>query len=361
MQVGLIIYGSLDLISGGYIYDQRLVQHLEGRGDRVLIVPLPWRSYPLHLLDNLSGRLVTRLRSLDVDILLEDELNHPSLVWANRRLKGAGYPIISIVHNLRSLEARPAWQQALYRAVEQLYLRSVDGFVFNSQATRQSVVPLLGPGQPWIVAEPCGDRLGIGPTDDEVEARARQEPPLRVLFVANVTPGKGLHVLLDALEMPEALDVSLTVAGSLEIKQRYARAMQARVSSSSLAGRVRFTGLLGPADLAAEMRRAQVLCVPSYYEGFGMCYLEGMGFGLPAIATTAGGAREIVSHGQEGFLLSPGDTDSLAGYLQLLNRDRELLAQMGIAARQRFLAHPSWQETGDRIRRFLLQLAEGHR
>jgi hypothetical protein len=127
MRFGLFIYGSLETISGGYLYDRQLVSYLEAQGDQVEIISIPWRSYTQHLLDNLSRDLYSRLINLQVDILLQDELNHPSLFDLNRRLKkSVNYRIISIVHHLRSSEDHPAWQNQFYSAVEKRYLKRVD-------------------------------------------------------------------------------------------------------------------------------------------------------------------------------------------------------------------------------------------
>ena len=52
MKIGLIIYGSLDTLSGGYLYDRMLVRELRRAGHQVEIISLPWRSYPAHLADN---------------------------------------------------------------------------------------------------------------------------------------------------------------------------------------------------------------------------------------------------------------------------------------------------------------------
>ena len=82
-------------------------------------------------------------------------------------------------------------------------------------------------------------------------------------------------------------------------------------------------------------------------------YLEGMGFGLPAIASTAGAAREIITHGRDGFLVSPGDAVTLARHVQALGQDRGRLLQMGLAAYQRYVAHPTWAESAGRICQFL--------
>ena len=54
MRVGLIIYGSLEILSGGYLYDRKLVEALEAHGDEVEIIGLPWRNYARHLADNFS-------------------------------------------------------------------------------------------------------------------------------------------------------------------------------------------------------------------------------------------------------------------------------------------------------------------
>ena len=87
MKIGLVIYGDLETLTGGYLYDRMLVEFLRSRGDVVQIFSLPWRNYGRHLFDNLSQRLVRPVSEAQLDILLEDELNHPSLFRLNRRLK----------------------------------------------------------------------------------------------------------------------------------------------------------------------------------------------------------------------------------------------------------------------------------
>ena len=354
MRIGLLIYNSLETLSGGYLYDRKLVEHLQANGDEVQIVSLPWRNYLLHLGDNLSPSLIRRLENLPVDILLQDELNHPSLVWSNRILKKrVSYPIVAIVHHLRSSEAHPSWLNQFYRWVERQYLGSVDGFVFNSQTTRQVVTGLIGQTRPEVVAYPAGDRLRSSLTDEQLAARAREPAPLRLFFLGNLIPRKGLHTLLEALaELPRTA-WQLTVAGSLEMDRHYANNILHQVAANRLTEQVQFLGPLREADLVTCLQDNQVLVVPSTYEGFGIAYLEGMGFGLPAIASTGGAAKEIITTGVDGFLVSPGDVPALAAYLLQLVEDRELLLKMSLADRRRYAAHPTWDETTSRIRAFL--------
>lgn len=352
MRVGLVIYGSLDTVSGGYLYDRQLVRYLESQGDTVAIIALPWRNYARHLGDNFSAGLLRRLDG-DYDVLLQDELNHPSLAWANGRRRRPT-PVVAIVHHLRCSEARPRLLNDLYRPVERRYLRSVTGFIYNSQATRRAVEALAGAGRPHLVAYPGGDRFGaVGRA-----APARDDgAPLHFLFVGNLIPRKGLHVLLAALARLPGAAWQLTVIGR-PADPAYARRLAALSRRPPLAGRVVWRGGLDDAALAGAMAAADVLVVPSSYEGFGIVYLEGMGFGLPAIATTAGGAAEIITDGQDGFLVPPGDPAALAERLALLAGDRDRLAHMRAAALGRFARHPTWEQSCAAIRDFVVRMKD---
>jgi len=145
----------------------------------------------------------------------------------------------------------------------------------------------------------------------------------------------------------------LTVAGSLTVDSAYAAQIKTRVTDE-LATRVRLLGAVDEATITDCYLHSDLLVVPSSYEGFGIVYLEGMGAGLPAIATTAGGASEIVTSDIDGYLITPGDAKMLAEHIEALGRDRGRLLRMSLAARERFLGQASWDESMGKIRRFLL-------
>lgn len=344
-----MIYGSLDTLSGGYLYDRRMVGYLRGQGDTVEVISLPWRNYLAHLMDNLHVRLPRHL-----DLLIQDELNHPSLIFANRGRHP--YPVVSLVHHLRSSESRPKWQNDFYRLVERAYLQSVDGLIFNSETTARVVNGLLESRKPAVVAYPPTDRFGAPLSENKITARA-QNDEFRVLFLGNVIHRKGLHTLLEAVtSLPS--NVCVDVIGSMESDPAYSKKIQEFISKLDLSS---FVFLHGPLDgdaLIEKLSEAHVLVVPSSYEGFGIVYLEGMCFGLPAIGTTAGGASEIIDHGQTGYLIVPGDTVSLAGHIRTLAEDRGLLRRLSLNARRRYLRQPSWDETAQGIRRFLYSLVQ---
>jgi glycosyltransferase involved in cell wall biosynthesis len=351
MKLGLVIYGSLATLSGGYLYDRLLVEYLRACGDTVDVISLPWHNYAAHLADNLRFRLPSGL-----DLLIEDELNHPSLLAANARRHP--YPVISLVHHLRSSERRPAWLNAFYRWVESHYLRSVDGFIFNSRTTRDVVHALTGDEKPNVIGYPPTDRFGTGLPPDLIRARAADSPPLRVLFVGSLIPRKGLHTLLQAVNQAGSQELSLDIVGSLTADPDYAARMRAIAASLQIAS-VTFQGPLDHGDLIDHLRKAHVLAVPSSYEGYGIAYLEGMAFGLPAVGTTAGAAGEIITDGLDGFLIRPDDAQGLGARLSALAHDRALLEQMSFNALERYRRQPAWPETAARIRQFLISASSG--
>ncbi len=379
MRIGFVIYDSLNTLSGGYLYDRMLVEYLRAQGDTVEIISLPWRNYAAHLTDNLWIRLpnssvIARSRSpersvpqskgeatkqspLDgnFDILIQDELNHPSLLRAN-----AGkhpYPVISLVHHLRCSEPRPKWQNAFYRLIEKKYLRSVDGFIFNSETTQRVVSREIENSKPSLVAFPPTDRFGEALSENEIIERAKSEE-FRILFLGNLIERKGLHTLLDALFILHNSSFILNVVGSLTADPIYAKTIQRQIADSHLSSFVFLHNSLNNEPLQQLLRQAHILCVPSSYEGFGIVYLEGMGFGLPAIGTTAGAAGEIIEDGTTGYLIAPNDAATLASRLAGLWADRGLLTRLSLAARTRYLLQPKWEQTAGQIRDFLLKQIE---
>jgi glycosyltransferase involved in cell wall biosynthesis len=277
--------------------------------------------------------------------MLQDELAHPSLVRTNRHLP---YPIVSVVHHLRASESRRL--APLYRALERRYLDTVDGVVTNSSVTRDAVDDLgVDPAQ-TVVAPPAGDRFAPEIDGETIASRAREQP-LRVVFVGNIIPRKGLQTLVSGLAAADT-DAELTVVGR-PVDADYAATVRRSVRRKGLSDRVRLAGELSDEDLAATLRSSHVLAVPSRYEGFGIVYLEGMSFGLPAIASRAGGATDVVTDGETGFLVDPGDPAAIARALTQLADDTDRLISMGQAARRRYERHPDWRETTARVRRLL--------
>jgi glycosyltransferase involved in cell wall biosynthesis len=171
--------------------------------------------------------------------------------------------------------------------------------------------------------------------------------------VANLIPRKEVHTLIAALAGLPRQDWQLSVAGSLTMDASYVGSLRRQIEAAGLGARISLLGTVSDQDLAVLLPQHHLLAVPSSYEGFGIVYLEGMHFGLPAIAGTIGAAKEIVHHDHNGFLAPPGDVAALARYISLLMADRELLKRLSLTAHRSAAAHPTWNESAARARVFL--------
>jgi glycosyltransferase involved in cell wall biosynthesis len=205
-----------------------------------------------------------------------------------------------------------------------------------------------------VVVNPGGDRFDQQVTPDMIQQRAHEPGPLRLVFAGDVVKRKGLLILLEALlKSPQGM-CQLTVVGNTDLDARHLRVVYHLLMVTQLTG-VTLTGVISDDELAAILSRSHAVVIPSDYSGCGAAYLEGMGFGLPAIGTTSGAAREIITDGVNGYLVPPNDPATLADRLQSLATDRAKLAQMSLSAHERFLARPRWDDNMARVRQTLLE------
>lgn len=363
MRLGWVVYGSLDEESGGFRYDRKLVEGLRERGHRVEVVALPWDDYARSFRQNFRRGLVARLSRFDA--LFVDELCHPSLVLVLPRVKT---PAVAVVHHLKSSEPRSRWWNALYRAVERRFLSATDAVVCNSETTRATVAALAD--RSGVVAPPAGDRFvrfvsESGASGNDVDGDDSNAPAfesrdfdgrLELCFVGNLVPRKGLHVLLAGLARVDG-DWRLTVVGN-ETDPAYVTRIRRQRRRFGLDDRVELTGRLPDDAVAERLAESHLLAVPSLYEGFGLVYLEAMAFGLPVLATTAGGATELVTHGETGVVVPPDDPGEIARVVQRVHDDRNLLRRLGGTARARFEAQPGWEEATDEVDGLLRKVVE---
>ena len=162
----------------------------------------------------------------------------------------------------------------------------------------------------------------------------------RVLFVGRFDRQKGTDVLLAALSQLQdsafGYLVGDTVLGDDAL--------------TSMPPNARTTGWLSPSEIEAFYQSADIVVVPSRWEGFGLIAVEAMRAGLPVIASRVGGLPEIVEDGVTGLLIPPEDTAALVNALRDLSYER--LSAMGRAGRERFQRH----FTLDRVHRQITEL-----
>ncbi|MDA8140654.1 MAG: glycosyltransferase family 4 protein [Desulfobacteraceae bacterium] len=357
MRIGFIIYGSLDTLTGGYLYDRIVVQGLRKLGHQVEVISLPSGPYLPSLALNFSPGLCRRMLAGRFDVIIEDELCHPSLFLLNRRLRPPAGPVrLALVHHIRCDEPRPRWKNLLLSVAERSFLSSVDGFILNSQTTRRTVMSLVNHPRPQVIAYPAGNRMANPLSADALRARARRSGPLALLFLGIVIPRKGLLPLLEALAGVDRDLWRLTIVGGLEWDPAHAAHARQRVRQLGLSEAVRFMGVQEDGALAEILRTHHLFCMPYAYEGFGIAILEAMAFGLPAMGCRQGAAGETIRHGKNGFLLDEGDLAGLRSILIRLHGDREELERLSLAAQATYAGAPTWEQGVHTIERFVWQM-----
>lgn len=157
------------------------------------------------------------------------------------------------------------------------------------------------------------------------------EDRLVVATLCRLVRRKRIDVLLDAVRHLGPDRAFLVVMGSGPL----ADPLRQSAEALGIAASVRFTGHVGEADKAAYLDSADVFCLPSDHEGFGLVYVEAMSVGTPVIATDVGGQTDVIRDGIDGFLVPRGDPRAVADRIAALGTDPELLARMKRAVPER--------------------------
>ncbi|MDG2090054.1 MAG: glycosyltransferase family 4 protein [Gammaproteobacteria bacterium] len=352
MRIGLLIYGDINTISGGYLYDRKLVEYLRKNGDEVTVISLKKPSYFKALL---TYSIPDVLKSIKLDVLIQDELVHPSFWLINKQLKKLlKCPIVSLVHLFNSARPVGPYKKMVYKLIENFYLNSVDALILNSKETlNQSNKLLDNKLLPNIIAFPCGDNF----TAVEKINRNYIGQNLKILFVGNITQQKGLHVLIKAIHMLDE-SITLSVVGREDIDLRYMNNIKKYIAINGIENRIKFYGSLTDESLKKQYLDNDVFVLPSINEAYGIVFLEAMQFGLPVIGCNLGGAQEIIEDGVNGYLVDSKDEQGLAEFITLLDNDRELLKKMSELVQKKYSQHPTWDESSKKIRTFLMSLIQ---
>ncbi len=89
-----------------------------------------------------------------------------------------------------------------------------------------------------------------------------------------------------------------------------------------------------PDKMPSYYSASDIICVPSIEETFGLVYIEAMASGKVVIASDTGGPKEYIKDNENGFLVSPGDFNTLAKKLSILIEDPEIITKIGLKARK---------------------------
>ena len=348
MRIAFAAPGPFTTISGGYVYDRRIVEGLRARGHDVRIVELPGR----HPLPDAAALDAARaaLAAADGATLVIDGLGLPAFAPLAPQLAERG--AVGLIHHPTALETGFSEQdrQAL-KALECEAMPALARLITVSADTAERLVAEFG-------CDPT--RIGIVEpgTDEAPRSQGSGSGTCAILSVGTLVPRKGHDVLLRALARLTDLDWSLTIVGSAERDPVHAHGLKALVEELGLGGRVTFAGEMDDAALAAFYARADIFALATHWEGYGMVIAEALARGLP-IAITAGGAAAALAPKEASVVSPPGDSNSLGRAMRRVIFDRALRAQMAEAAWQAGQRLPRWSDRAAAFEAELMKVAAG--
>lgn len=355
-----LVPGSLQQLTGGYLYDARMVDALFSRGWRIHVHEVsgvfPKGDFEacrslIETLANLPDNARVLIDGLLLGGLSEQAEHH----W--RRLR-----IIVLVHHPVSEEpGLPNSEKKEFAKLEMGAYKMSIGVIVTSAFTARVLTDAGVDRRMVRIANPGTDsaELAVGPGDGA---------PPQLLTVAAIIPRKGHDVLVQALYKIRQLPWSWVCVGSLERERDFAEKIRKQVVERGISDRVTFIGECDRQTLDRSYAGSSIFVLPSYYEGFGMVLTEAISRGLPVVSTDAGAIRHTVPS-KASLLVPPGDADALSEALgSLLDREvgmSENSRGPGAVRRRRLAVEarrvsdllPTWRTAAEKLEVGILSLA----
>ena len=234
-------------------------------------------------------------------------------------------------------------EEPLIRALgEEQIVKNANALIANTDAEAAALVSLYGASPEKVhVVTPGVDLARFAPANGKGSARSKLNiapDALMLLFVGRIQPHKGPDVLVRAvaemlthsphLRAKLALVIMGGASGSGHAEPERLRAMAKFLGVDDV---VHFMDPVLRSDLPDWYRAADLVCVPSYSESFGLVALEAQACGTPVVATAVGGLRTAVSDGISGSLVDGHDPKAWASVINrlLFEPQRRIVLSMG--------------------------------
>ena len=336
----VVVPGSINQRTGGYLYDSRIVDGLKRLGWSVVV-------------HELSGIFPGPNREARDSLtrVLEKLPDHSCVVIDGLAMGGFPEPLqlhrtrlslIGLVHHpLADETGLDKVRRLRLVELEQAALSSCRRVVVTSPATAIRVSDYGVSSERVSVVCPGTDQApeAVGPADIGVP---------QILCVATLIPRKGHDVLIRSLSTLREVSWNCVCVGSLVRNPDYAQAVQQQTVAADLADRIRFVGECDFQVLDDFYHSSAVFVLPSYDEGYGMVLTEALARGLPIVSTTAGAIPETVSE-DAAILVQPGDDQGLAAALLSLLTDTAHRLRLAKAARRYGAALPDWSQAAQQF------------
>ena len=267
-------------------------------------------------------------------------------------------PLVHSMHTLgkvknQSLARGDSPEPSLRLLGEQRVVDVSDRLIANTAAEKQELISLYGADDSrTAVVSPGVDLDLFRPKDKAASRRAVGLPTqgIVLLFVGRIQPLKGPDLLLRATaefvnRNPQLRNlVTCVVCGGSSGGTEHRDGLAKLVADLGIGDIVRFEPPASRVHLADWYRSADVVCVPSHSESFGLVAVEAQACGTPVVATEVGGLTTSVSNGESGTLINSRSAVEWAREIERIVRDPQLAKRMGACAREHARLF-SWEQT----------------
>jgi glycosyltransferase involved in cell wall biosynthesis len=331
----VIVPGALDQLTGGYLFDKRLVDGIRALGRTVEVHELAGRFPEADsTARQAAAALLARLPEDAAAVI--DGLALPAfaecLASQRARLK-----LVGLVHHPLAVETGlDAEHRAQLAGVEARLLSRLRGVLCPSAASAWAVENYGIQRERIFITPPGTVKPAVPP-----QRPPRNEGPLHFLSVGAVIPRKGHALLIEALAALREKPWHLLIVGSLTRDAATAEALERAIAQHGLGERVTLAGEWAPERLGAAYAEADVFVLASYHEGYGMAFAEAMAQGLPIVGTTGGAIPETVP-ADAALLVPPGDADALSIALGMMLDNGALRTRLAQAAAAAGASLPDW-------------------
>lgn len=334
-----IVAGDPAQLTGGYVYDARIVRALLQQGWQVEVIGLGG-SFPEPDAASAQALDETLAAQPDGARVVIDGLAMGGLPEVVASHTGRLDLTALVHHPLADETGLDEAQRTRFFISETRALAAAQRIIATSPFTARRLADFDIPAERIRVVEPGVD---TAPLAERVShpSNGRQ----RLLCVATITPRKGHDVLIEALSQLTEYDWQCDCIGGLDRDPGHTRSIAALIEEKGLQDRFHLLGERPPERLGSAYHTADLFVLPSHYEGYGMVITEALSRGLPIVTTTGGALAYTLPH-EAGLSVPPGDSQALADALRRWFADPGLRDQLRRGATQARESLQDWNEAG---------------